>query len=44
MPKTIENYTNERNELLQKMFNILEVSKEHNTISLKKLDEDTDRA
>lgn len=42
MPKTIQNYTNERNELLQKMFKILEVSKEHNTISLKKLDEDTD--
>lgn len=42
MPKTIQNYTNERNELLQKMFNILEISKEHNTISLKKLDEDTD--
>ncbi len=42
MPKTIQNYNNERNELLQKMFNILEVSKEHNTISLKKLDEDID--
>ncbi len=42
MPKTIENYTNERNELLQKMFNILELSKGHNIISLNKLDEDTD--
>jgi hypothetical protein len=42
MPKTIQNYSNERTELLQKMFNILEISKEHNTISLKKLDEDTD--
>ena len=42
MPKTIQNYTNERNELLQKMFNILGISKENNNLSLKKLDEDTD--
>jgi hypothetical protein len=42
MPKIIQNYTNERNELLQKMFNILEISKEHNMISLKKLDDDND--
>ncbi len=39
MPKTIQNYTNERNELLQKMFNILGISKENNMISLKKMDE-----
>jgi hypothetical protein len=43
MPKTIQNYTNERNELLQKMFNILEISKEHNTISLNKLDSDSEK-
>ena len=34
MPKTIQNYTNERNEILQKMFNILGISKENNMISL----------
>ncbi len=39
MPKTIQNYTNERNELLQKIINILGISKENNMISLKKMDE-----
>jgi hypothetical protein len=40
MPKTIEKYTNERQELLQKLFSILEINEGNKMLSLKKLDED----
>lgn len=41
MPKIIDNYTNERNELLQKIYNILDINDYNKMFSLKKLDEDT---
>ncbi len=43
MPKTVEKFTNERNELLQNMLNIIEISKDNNMLSLKKLEKDLDK-
>ncbi len=43
MPKSIKNFTKERQELLQKMLNILGVTEENKMFSLKKLDEDTEK-
>ena len=40
MPKKINKYTIERNDILHKLFNILEISDTNKTFSLKKLDED----
>lgn len=40
MPKIIENYTKERKEVLQKIFNILEITDTNKSFSLKKMDED----
>jgi hypothetical protein len=39
MPKKINKYTIERNDILQKILNILEISDTNKTFSLKKLDE-----
>ena len=39
MPKTIDKYTIERNNILQKILEILEISENNNLFSLKKLDE-----
>jgi hypothetical protein len=38
MPKSIDKYDHERNELLQKLLNILEIKPENNKFSLKELD------
>jgi hypothetical protein len=43
MPKSIDKYTNERKDILQKIFNILEISDNNKTFSLKKLDEDENK-
>ena len=40
MPKSIIKYTTERQELLQKMLNILGITDDNKMFSLKKLDED----
>ena len=40
MPKSIEKYTIERKEILDKLLNILEISETNNMFSLKKLDGD----
>jgi hypothetical protein len=40
MPKSIKNFTKEREELLQKMLAILGVNQDNKMFSLKKLDED----
>lgn len=39
MPKNVDKYDNERNELLQKLYNILEITPDNNIFSLKELDE-----
>ena len=38
MPKSVEKYTEERNELLQKLYNILGVNETNRMFSLKELD------
>ena len=43
MPKSIKNFTKERQELLQKMLNILGITEENKMFSLKKLDEDPEK-
>jgi hypothetical protein len=43
MPKTIDQFTNERKEVVQKIFNILEITPINKMISLKKLDEDNEK-
>jgi hypothetical protein len=43
MPKNIEKYTNERQELLEKILNILEISEIHKKFSLKELDENLEK-
>ena len=43
MPKTIDKYIVERQELLQKIFNILEITENNKMFSLKKLDENEDK-
>jgi hypothetical protein len=40
MPKTINKFENERKEVLQKVFNILEITNSNKIIALKKIDED----
>ena len=40
MPKTIDKFENERKEVLQKVFNILEITNSNKIIALKKIDED----
>ncbi len=43
MPKSIKNFTKERQELLQKMLTILGITEENKMFSLKKLDEDPEK-
>jgi hypothetical protein len=43
MPKTIDKYTIERNNVLQKLFNILEISDTNKTFFLKNLDENENK-
>ena len=43
MPKTIDKYIVERQELLQKIYNILEITENNKMFSLKKLDENEDK-
>lgn len=43
MPKSITNYTEERKDVLDRLLNILEVTKTNNMLSLKKLDESIDK-
>jgi hypothetical protein len=41
MPKKVDNYDNERNALLNKLFNILNIDDINNTFTLKSLDNNT---
>ena len=43
MPKSIKNFTKERQELLQKMFDILGITDDNKMFSLKKLDENEEK-
>ncbi len=43
MPKKIDNYIQERQDVLNKLLNILEITKENNMLSLKKLDESEEK-
>ncbi len=43
MPKSIQNYTTEREELLKKMLEILGITEDNKMFSLQKLDEDEER-
>jgi hypothetical protein len=43
MPKSIKKYENERKEILQKIFNILEITDDNKMVSLKKLDGDENK-
>lgn len=43
MPKSIDKYDHERNELLQKLYNILEITHENNKFSLKELDQNIEK-
>jgi uncharacterized membrane protein YgaE (UPF0421/DUF939 family) len=43
MPKNVDKYDNERNELLQKLYNILEITPDNNNFSLKELDENIEK-
>ena len=43
MPKDITQFTNERKELLQKLFTILEINDKNKMFSLKELDENNDK-
>ena len=43
MPKSIKNFTKERQELLQKMLTILGITDDNKMFSLKKLDEDEEK-
>lgn len=43
MPKSIDKYTNERKEVLNKVFAILGISENNKMISLKQLDEDENK-
>jgi hypothetical protein len=43
MPKKVEQYNNERKQLLDKLFNILEINENNNMFSLYKLDNDIDK-
>jgi hypothetical protein len=43
MPKSIEKFTNERNDVLQKILNILEITEKNKMFSLKELDDNIDK-
>ena len=43
MPKKVENYDNERKEILNKIFNILEINEKNNTFLLHELDTNIDK-
>ena len=43
MPKKVEQYNNERKQLLDKLFNILEINENNNMFSLHKLDNDIEK-
>ena len=43
MPKTIEKFTNERKEIVNKIFNILEITPTNKMISSKKLEKDFEK-
>ena len=43
MPKNVDNYENERKEILQKILNILEITSTNKMVSLKKLDENLEK-
>ena len=43
MPKKIDNYDKERNELLERLLNILEIDEINNTLSINKIDKDIDK-
>jgi hypothetical protein len=43
MPKSIDKFTNERNEVLQQILNILEITEKNKMFSLKELDENNDK-
>jgi hypothetical protein len=43
MPKSIDKYDSERQELLQKLYKILEISPENNKFSLKELDNNIEK-
>jgi len=43
MPKSIDKFTNERNDILQKILNILEITEKNKMFSLKELDENNDK-
>jgi hypothetical protein len=43
MPKSIDKYTNERTEVLHKIYSILGISENNKMISLKQLDEDENK-
>jgi hypothetical protein len=43
MPKNVDKYTNERQIILEKIFDILEINKVNNKISLKELDENIEK-
>jgi hypothetical protein len=43
MPKTVDQFANERKEIVNKIFNILEITPTNKMISLKQLDEDINK-
>ncbi len=43
MPKSIDKFTNERNDVLQKILNILEITEKNNKFSLKELDNNIEK-
>lgn len=43
MPKKVDQYENERREILIRLFNILEITKENNTITLNDIDNDNNK-
>jgi hypothetical protein len=43
MPKSIEKYTNERQEVLNKLLNILEINEKNKILTLKSLDENEEK-
>ena len=42
MPKRVDNYNNERNDLIKELFKILNINDNNNTFSLKQLDNNSD--
>jgi hypothetical protein len=43
MPKTVDKYDKERNDILIKLFNILDINESNNKFSLHKMDADTEK-